>query len=295
MVRVTVAPETKGLLLGLLAVMTFSATLPATRVAVAAFDPLFVGMGRAVVAACIAAPFLFVGNHRRPTRSEAKSLAVVALGVVVGFPIFTAWAMVHVDASHGGVMLGVLPLATTLAASLFAHERPSAGFWVMAIVGSTLVVSFALMQGGGAVQWADLALIGAVVCAAIGYAEGARLTRTLGGLRVISWALVLSAPILLFPVLLVWPQQAAPLSAWLGFAYVSVVSQYLGFLPWYRGMALAGVARVGQTQLLQPFFTIVIAAFAIGETIDLATLVFAVLVFAVVGLGRYMRIARPAR
>jgi drug/metabolite transporter (DMT)-like permease len=293
MPAVSLAPETRGLLLGLAGVAAFSLTLPATRAAVAALDPVFVGTGRAVIAALLGAAFLAAGRHRLPTRAELKALAVVAAGVVIGFPLFTALAMRWVDASHGGVMLGVLPLGTAAAGAVFSRERPSAGFWLAALAGSALVIAFSLARGAGSLHWADLALLAAVASASVGYAEGARLAKSLGSLQVISWALVISAPVLLVPALVSAPATLAlPLSAWIGFAYVSLVSQYLGFLPWYRGLALGGIARVGQTQLLQPFFTIAAAALLLGETIDATTLIFALLVFAVVALGRRSRVER---
>lgn len=284
------------MLLGLIAVASFSLTLPATRVAVASMHPLFVSSGRAIVAALLAMVYLYFGRHRRPTRAELRSLTIVAAGVVIGFPICTAWAMQRVDASHGGVMLGVLPLATATAGAIFSHERPSWKFWLFALAGSALVVAFSLIRGSGALQLADVALLLAVASAAIGYAAGARLALSLGGLQTISWALLLCVPLLIVPTLYFAPR-AAPLSwqAWAAFAYVCVISQYLGFWPWYRALALGGTARVGQVQLLQPFMTLVAAALLLGETVHPITMVFAVAVFAVVGVGSRMRIdARTA-
>lgn len=289
------AGETKGMLLGLLGVAAFSLTLPATRAAVEALSPFFVGIGRAVVASLLAAIYLAAGRHRLPTKSEFKSLIIVALGVVVGFPILTALAMRYVDASHGGIMLGILPLATAAAGFFFSRERPSVGFWAMALLGSVLVVMFSLLKGRGSLHLADLALLAAVASASIGYAVGARLTRSLGGLQVISWALIISAPFLIVPAILYAPNTVhLPLSAWLGFVYVSIVSQFLGFLPWYRGLALGGIARVGQTQLLQPFFTIAAASLLLSEAVDEVTMAFAIVVFAVVAIGRRLNIAHKS-
>lgn len=285
--------ESKGMLLGLLGVMAFSLTLPATRAAVEFLHPLFISSGRVVVAALLAAIYLVAGRHRRPTREEFKSLVAVALCVAAGFPILTAVAMQYVDASHGGVMLGILPLSTAAAGFAFAHERPSRRFWVLAISGSAVVVAFSLLKSGGAPHIADLALIGAVIITSMGYAIGARLTRTLGGLQVISWALVLIAPVMIIPAMLTAPDFAAvPVKAWVAFAYVAAISQFLGFLPWYQGLALGGVAKVGQTQLLQPFFTFAAAAWLLGETIDLTTIIFALVVVAIVAAGRGSAVAR---
>ncbi|WP_313952139.1 DMT family transporter [Accumulibacter sp.] len=283
--------ETRGMWLGLLGVAAFSLTLPATRAAVASLSPIFVGMGRVVVAALPAAIYLLISRRGWPTRAQLKSLIVVALGIAFGFPVLSALAMREVEASHAGIMLGVLPLATAAAGALLTGERPSAGFWGMAVLGTLLVVAFSLSKGAGTISWADLALLAAVGSAAIGYAEGARLARSLGGVQVISWAVVIAAPFLVIPASLFLPGSVeVSLGAWLAFLYVSLVSQFLGFIPWYRGLALGGIARVGQTQLLQPFFTLVAAAVLLGESVDTMTLVFAVLVCLTVAVGRSMRV-----
>jgi len=273
--------------LGLIGVVAFSVTLPATRVAVAALDPVFVGLGRAVVASVLAAIVLAVTRTPLPRPSLLPRLAVVAGGVVIGFPLLSAWAMRYVPASHGAVVVGLLPLATAGAGAWLAHERPSRRFWRWAFAGSAVVVAFALHQGAGTLHVADLLLVGAVIAAAIGYAEGARLTRELGGWQVISWTLVLCAPLLVVPAWRALGDVAGvPPQAWLGFAYVSLVSMYLGFFAWYKGLSLGGIAAVGQLQLLQPFLTIAFSALLLGERIDTATLVAAALVIASIALGR---------
>ncbi len=283
--------ENLGYLYGLVAVAAFAVTLPATRAAVRALDPVFVGLGRAIGAALLGAVFLLATRARLPTRSEAKGLVIVAAGVVVGFPLFTALAMRWVDASHGGVVLGLLPLATAAAGVLLSGERPSARFWVLALAGTALVAGYSLTRAGGSLHLADLALFAAIASAGIGYAEGARLSRTLGGLQVISWALLLSVPFLIVPVVLSAPATVdVPLGSWLGFLYVMVVSQFLGFVPWYRGLALGGIAKVGQTQLLQPMLTIGASALLLGESADRLTWIVAALVLAVVALGRTARV-----
>ncbi len=288
--------ETRGILYGLFGVALFSITLPATRLAVTVLDPVFVGVGRGAVAAVLAGLYLYFGRHRLPTRSEFKMLAVVALGLVVGFPLLIAFAMRYVEATHGGVLLGILPLATAAAGFIFLHERPSLAFWIMAIVGSTLVVVFSLLQGGGALQLADIALFVAVICASSCYALGARLTQTLGGLQVISWALVISAPFIVVPAVMYAPTTLdfSP-GVWTSFIYVSVVSQFLGFLPWYKGLALGGTARVGQIQLLQPFLTLAASAILLGEVIDGMTVGFALAVCAVVAAGRNFNIGKTVK
>jgi drug/metabolite transporter (DMT)-like permease len=286
--------EAKGMAYGFMGVLVFSLTLPATREAVTFLDPVFVGLGRSVVAAVLAAVILLLMRQRFPSRTQIKSLILVAAGVVVGFPLLSAWAMTRVPASHGAIMLGILPLATALAGTLRTGDRPSPGFWMAGIVGSALVVAFALSSGSGRLQFADLALLGAVFAAALGYAEGARLSRSLDGWRVICWALVLAAPFLVVPVViavLAHGLSASP-AAWLGFGYVSLMSQFLGFFVWYKGLTLGGVARVSQLQLLQPFLTVLASALLLGEIITTTMLIFALAVVATVAIGRRMAIRR---
>ena len=278
----------RGLLFGFLGVASFSLTLPATRVAVAGLDPVFVGLGRAVVAAALAAIVLIVTRTRWPGRTHLPGLALVAAGVVVGFPLFSAWALRRVPASHGAVVIGILPLATAIAGAWLAHERPSRIFWISAVLGSAVVIGFAIHKGGGTPQAADGLLALAAAAAAIGYAEGGRLARTIGSWQVICWALVIAAPFVLVPTVLATDTRLATASAaaWVGFAYVSVVSMFLGFFAWYRGLALGGIAAVGQVQLLQPFLTIFASAFLLGESVDVATFVAAALVLASIAIGR---------
>jgi drug/metabolite transporter (DMT)-like permease len=224
--------EDLGYLLGLIAVLAFAITLPATRAAVSSLDPVFVGSGRAVGAALLAGPLLLWTRKRLPSREEAKGLVLVAAGVVVGFPLLTAFAMRHVDASHGGVVLGMLPLATAAAGMVFSQERPSARFWFFALSGTGVVVGYSVARAGGRLHPADLALFGAIISAGLGYAVGARLSKTLGGLPVISWALIISAPVLLGPTLLFAPSlREVPVKSWLGFTYVTMISQFLDSSP----------------------------------------------------------------
>lgn len=266
----------------------FSLTLPATRAALTHFSPWFVAPGRAVIAALLALVMLAILRPTLPTDGQWKQLAVIALGVVFGFPFFTTWAMQHVPATHGAVVLALLPLMTALAGAWVAHERPGKLFWTLAVLGSLVALGYALRQGGGGFHAADLALVAAIISAALGYALGAETSRTLGGWQTISWALVLSLPVNLAIAAFTWPaniRDAGP-NAWTGFLYVSVISMYLGFFPWYRALAIGGIARVGQIQLLQPFMTFAASALWLGELIDLETMLFAVVIAIIVGLGR---------
>jgi drug/metabolite transporter (DMT)-like permease len=268
--------------LGLLGVLGFSFTLPATRMAVEELDATFVGLGRAVVAAALAGALLVVLRERPPERRQLPRLALVALGVVVGFPLFTALALREVTAAEGAVIVGLTPAATAVMAVLRAGERPSRGFWLAAVCGLVAVLAFAASQGAGLPRGGDLLILAAVAAVAFGYAEGGALAREMGGWRVISWALVLSAPALL-PVVAVSAAHgglAADTDAWLGFAYVSVVSMFLAFFAWYAGLARGGVARIGQVQLSQPVLTLSWSALLLGESVGALTIAAALAVLA---------------
>lgn len=284
--------ESQGMLLGLVGVMIFSLTLPMTRIVVQEWPPLLNGLGRALAAAVPAAALLAWRRERWPSRAQLKSLAVVGFGVIVAFPVFSAWAMKTVPASHGALVVGLLPLFVALYAAWLSHERPSPAFWGSAAVGSALVVAYALHAGGGALQAGDALMLVAVAGGALGYAEGARLARQLGGWQVICWALVVSAPFLVPPVgWLGWQQHLhhpgpVAMKTWLAFGYVTLFSQFIGFFAWYAGLAMGGTARVGQVQLLQIFFTIAFAALCFGETVAPSTWLFAAAVIATVVLGR---------
>jgi drug/metabolite transporter (DMT)-like permease len=282
------------MLLGLTGVAMFSLTLPMTRLAVVDLDPIWIGLARALVAAIPAAAWLAWRRAPWPSRAMLPRLAIVAGGVIVGFPALSSLAMRHTDASHGAVVLGVLPLATALAGAWLAGERPSRRYWVCAVIGAALVCGFALRAGGGALQFADGLLVLAVLAAAVGYAEGARLAARIGGPETICWALVAAAPVLALPVAwLTWRHgiDARP-SAWLGFAYVAIFSQFLGFFAWYGGLALGGIARVSQVQLLQLFMTLAFAALVGGESLDPEAWLFGLGVMAVVLVQRTTRV-RP--
>jgi len=276
-------------------VLVFSFTLPATRLAVHDLDETVVGLGRAVVAALLAAAVLVARRERFPPAGQLWRLGVVALGVVIGFPLFTSLALAHVPASHGAVIVGLIPAATAAMAVLRAGERPSLPFWIAVLAGLVAVLVFAASQGAGRPQAGDLLILLAVGLGALGYAEGGALAREMGGWRVICWALVLSAPVLA-PVV-VWQAARtgldAGLDAWLGFAYLSVFSMFLGFFAWYRGLARGGVARIGQLQLGQPVLTLLWSALILGERFGAITIAAALAVLSCAGITQRIRTAHP--
>lgn len=254
---------------GLLGVIIFSGSLPATRVAVADFSPMFLTSARAVIAALLGAVFLFALRQTRPERRDIFSLTLVAIGGVVGFPLLTALALQHITAAHSIVFIGLLPLATAIFGVLRGGERPKPAFWLFSVAGAAAVAGFALHGSERGTLVGDLLMIGAVLVCGLGYAEGATLSRRLGGWQVISWALLLSLPIMAAITLFTLPNTGSNIGipAWIGLAYVSIFSMMVGFIFWYRGLALGGIAGVGQLQLLQPFFGFLLAAIVLDEPI----------------------------
>lgn len=286
----------KGLWLGLLGIVIFAVTLPMTRLAVGTPDApqmsgIFIALGRAVVAAALSAVFLLATRAPLPLRQDWLPLAITAGGVVFGFPLFTSIAMRYVEAMHASVIVGVLPLATAAVGALLHRQRPSAGFWTCAALGSALVVAFAMLRSGSAglsIHFADLLLLAGMLCAAVGYGYGARLAQHMRAEHVICWALLLSLPLTLPLSLLTWPTVALKTSAWAGFAYLGVFSMWLGFFAWYRGLALGGTVRVSQVQLVQPFMSMLFAVPLLGESLDAVTVGFGIAVIATVFIGKKM-------
>lgn len=266
----------------------FSLTLPATRVAVGQLDATLVGLGRAVVAAGLALAVLGIRGEAPPPRRLWARIGIVAAGVVLGFPLFSALALHRLTSAHSAVIVGLLPAATAVMAVARAGERPPKGFWIACACGLASVLAFAVSEGAGTIQGADVLVLIAVALGALGYAEGGGLSREIGGWRVICWALIASLPITA-PATAIAAFRAgvsAGLAAWAGVAYVSVVSMFLGFFAWYRGLAAGGVARIAQVQLLQPILTLVWSALLIGEQIRAVTVAAAILVLASVAASQ---------
>ena len=280
--------EEKGLAYGFVGVAIFALTLPLTRFALRDFDPLFLAIGRTVIAALIAGPLLVFTRQARPNWADLRLLAFVVAGVVFGFPILSAIASRTVPSSHGGVVLGALPLATALMSTYFSGERPSRAFWLWGILGSLLVIAFALGEHSVELHSGDALLTLAVVAASMGYAAGGQLAKRLGGWQVICWALILALPLTL--PLTIWKAGALTghetLPSWLCFLYLGLMSQLAGFFFWNRGLAIGGIARVGQVQLLQSSMTLVAASIILGEAITPRAVIFAVLIAACVWMGR---------
>jgi drug/metabolite transporter (DMT)-like permease len=237
--------------------------------------------------------WLLLARAPRPGREQLPWLAGCVLGVVIAFPLCSSLAMRTLPANHGAVINGLLPFATALLAALWLGERHRARFWTCAAIGSVIVIGFALRHGfafGGGHLW----MLAAVLIGAIGYVAGGRLSRTMGGVNTILWSLVLALPLTL-PVA-AWLALATPPNAstvaWAGFAYITLISQIAGFFAWYNGLALGGIARVGQVQLLQAFFTIAAAAWLFGEQVESSTWLAAAAVVATIAIGRTERVSK---
>ena len=306
-----------GWISGALGMLTFSGSLPATQVALAGFSPAFLTFTRASLAGLLALVILWLTRSRRPTRAHLPALAAIAFGVVVGFPLFTGIALQVITSAQALVFIGLLPLSTALFGVLRTSERPSRWFWFYSIIGAGIIVCYAVYQmitaapsthgNAGPIRHAVLLgeammLLSIIVCG-YAYAEGARLSRDLGGWQVICWALVLSLPLMLLAGWLERPWGngasgmhtpatfsawlgAVPPTAWLGLAYVSLFSMLIGFFFWYRGLAIGGVASIGQLQLLQPFFGLLLAALVLGESIKPSMLWVSAAVVGCVALAR---------
>ncbi len=281
--------------LGFLAIVAFSGSLPATRVAVEQLDPVFVGLGRAVVAALLGAALLAAVRAPRPTREQFPRLLGVAVGVVVGFPLLTALALTNLTSSHGAVIIALLPAATAVAAVLRAGERPSGAFWAASGLGLVAVLVFAASRGAGLPEGSDWLLLLAVALCGLGYAEGGALARDLGGWQTICWGLIVALPVTAPAALIAAAtgDMSGDPDAWAGFAYVAVVSMFLGFFAWYAALARGGVAKIGQVQHAQPVLTLVVAATVLGEAVSGGTVLAALAVLACVAVVQRTRVTVP--
>jgi drug/metabolite transporter (DMT)-like permease len=288
--------EHLGLLLGFIGVVVFGGSLPATRIAVSAIDPISLTAMRTAIAGLCSLALLIVLRRPLPPRRLWPQLAVATLGVSIMFPFLMAVGMKTVDASHGAVVLGILPIATALVAVIITHERPKPLFWIASLAGAALVIWFSMRQSGGTLSVGDLLLFGSVASSAIGYAYSGRLTAIMPGWEVISWALVVALPISLPAAALTLPADLThiALKPWLALLYVALFSQWIGFFAWNAGMAMGGIARVSQVQLLQPFVTFAIASFFNNETITPQILLFAAAVVATVAISSRTRVRKPS-
>jgi len=283
----------EGLLFGFIGVLIFSFTLPVTRLIVPFMDPVFLGLGRSVIAGIVAAIILVVLRQPLPTRRQIALLLITACGVIWGFPVLSALGMQTVPAAHGSVVTGILPLITAIFATLITKEHPSPGFWATAFLGTLLVISFSLLKGGATLFSGDMYLFGASIIGGLGYAVGGKLANEIGGWQVICWALVLSFPVTMSGAWWLKPDDLMSLPPYVywGFLYLALMSQLFGFFFWNRGLVLGGITRVSQIQLLQPFLSIIAAIIILGERVDTLTYIFAIAVIGVIAINRRMLIS----
>lgn len=281
-----------GWFTGFIGVLIFSGSLPATKLAVTGFDPIFLTFARGAIAGLCAGLILLVRPQKMPSIADIFSLIVVSIGIIIGFPLLTALALQEITSAYSIVFIGLLPLATAIFGVIRGGERPRMAFWIFSILGSLTVVVFALTQGGSSSLKADLLMLGAIIICGLGYAEGATLSRRLGGWQVICWTLIISLPLMLILAFITAPSSLTAIGAkaWGGLAYVSLFSMLIGFIFWYHGLSKGGIAAVGQLQLLQPFFGLILAALFLGESISPAmVLVSAAVVACVAGAKRFAR------
>ncbi len=282
------------MLIGFIGILIFSLTLPVSKIAVLSFDPYFIAFGRALLAGLVALAYLLYQQAPLPGRADLVKFVIIALGVVFGFPILTTVAMREGSSSHGAVILGMMPLATTVIGVIRFKERPSLGFWLVSLLGAMLVVVYALLKSSGSFTYIDGLLVLGGICACVGYVEGGELSRKMNPRAVISWALVISLPINIVMSYLTFSSEyfSVDAFAWTCFVYLSLFPMFLGFFFWYEGLAIGGIARVSQVQLIQPFCTLVAASILLGDHLTVMNMVFAFLVVSTVILSKKMLVQR---
>ncbi|AJA70681.1 hypothetical protein HMPREF9713_00424 [Myroides odoratimimus CCUG 12700] len=264
--------STSGWINGFIGVLLFSGSMPATKVAVLELDPIFVTAARAGIAGILALLCLLVFKEKRPTKKQLLPLFIVAIGGVIGFPLLSALALQYITSAHSLVFLGTLPMCTAVFAVWRGGEKPKPIFWLFSILGCLLVVGFAFLQGVTSSPIGDILMLLAILLCGLSYAEGAKLSKSLGGWQVISWAVVLSLPVSIPIMLITAPEVPSLISteAWIGVSYLGIFSMFVGFVFWYKGLAQGGIASVGQLQLLQPFFGLALAASLLNEQVSTA-------------------------
>jgi drug/metabolite transporter (DMT)-like permease len=283
-----------GLVLGAVAVVMFSGTVPAMRVAVASIDPMIAGVGRSVLGALFAVVYLVAVRAPWPTRAQAGGILVVGMGAAVGFGWFSAEALRTVSASHGSVVIGILPMLTAVFGAMRTGARPRLLFWIATAVGTAVVVVYAATTSrAGSIGIGDAYLFGALVCAAAAYAEGGRLARTMPGGHVIAWGLVAALPVSvpLTAVAMRSSQLEPDAASLVAFVYMAIFSVFVGMVLWYRAMGLAGVPRVSSIQLGQPLLSVVWSWLLVGEPLRPETIAAAILVLACVATAQKARIS----
>ncbi len=265
-----ISSDSNGWLNGFIGVLLFSGSMPFTKMAVLYFDPIFASACRAGIAGVLAVFCLWKFNDKIPSKKQIIPILIVALGAVIGFPVLSAIALQHISSGDSLVFVGLLPMCTAIFAVLIAKERPHKLFWLFSIIGASLVVGYALTQGAQGSLKGNILMLLAIILCGWSYAKGAVLSKTLGGWQVISWALVFCLPLSLPMMFIEAPDNLLQVNiqGWIGVLYMGVISMFVGFIFWYKGLAQGGIAQVGQLQLLQPFFGMALTAILLGESIS---------------------------
>lgn len=275
--------ENKGFIFGFIGILIFSLTPPATKIALGfnnnALTPEFITFGRSALAGTLSLIYLFSSKKKIPNIKYFFNILIIAISLTVGFPLFLSLGLTHSTSTHAAVILTLMPLITAMFASFYFKKKASLGFWICAIIGCLVVIIYTLIRGrtdDGFIElsYADILFFISAIAGAAGYVFGAKLTKIMGSVDVISWALAFAFPFHLILAIYYFPTKEITMISWLGFLYVSLFSQWIGFFAWYKGLNLGGSVRVSQIQLLMPFLTFIFSIFLLNEILDFSTIFF---------------------
>ena len=293
--------ENKGFIFGFIGILIFSLTPPATKIALGfdnnALTPEFITFGRSALAGTMSLMYLSFFKKKLPNIKYMFNILIIALSLSVGFPLFLSLGLIHSTSTHAAVILTLMPLITAVFASFYFKQKASLGFWVCAIIGCIVVIIYSLIHGRAdrgimELSYSDILFFISVIAGATGYVFGAKLTKTMGSVDVISWALVLALPFHLVLTIYYFPIKHIPTISWLGFLYAALFSQWIGFFAWYKGLDLGGAVRVSQIQLFMPFLTFIFSIILLGETLDFLTIFFSIVTIFLIYLSRKMSVRK---
>jgi len=291
--------ENKGFIFGFVGILIFSLTPPATKIALGpdnnALTPEFITFGRSALAGIMSLIYLFFFKKKKPTVKYIFNILFVALSLSVGFPLFLSLGLIHSTSTHAAVILTLMPLMTAVFASFYFKQKASLGFWICAIIGCIVVIIYTLIHGKSNNQiiefsYSDILFFISVIAGATGYVFGAKLTKIMGSVDVISWALALAMPFHLALAVYYFPIKEIPTISWIGFLYAALFSQWIGFFAWYKALDLGGAVRVSQIQLFMPFLTFFFSIILLGETLDFFTIFFSIITILLIYLSRKMSV-----
>ena len=291
--------ENKGFIFGFVGILIFSLTPPATKIALGpdnnALTPEFITFGRSALAGIMSLMYLFFFKKKKPSVKYIFNISIVALSLSIGFPLFLSLGLIHSTSTHAAVILTLMPLMTAVFASFYFKQKASLGFWICAIIGCIVVIIYTLIHGQSNNQiiefsYSDILFFISVIAGATGYVFGAKLTKIMGSVDVISWALALAMPFHLALAIYYFPIKEIPTISWIGFLYAALFSQWIGFFAWYKALDLGGAVRVSQIQLFMPFLTFFFSIILLGETLDFFTIFFSIITILLIYLSRKMSV-----